>query len=143
MTDESEHEPIHERTQRAAYLRVVERDLAWYKDACSILGFDDPVGNDTNPLKDVLARLLACRDALEESCFTCNLPFEPDNPSTSLHRLLDWSVEIALNPQVSGDAQGLMDQGASFVGEYNEYYFGRMDAYVRLMQLIWDVDGVF
>lgn len=40
-----------------------------------------------------------------------------DDPRESINRLIDWHVQVALDPSVSSDAQALIDRGRKAVRE--------------------------
>jgi len=46
-----------------------------------------------------------------------------DDPRESINRLIDWHVQVALDPSVSSDAQALIDRGRSE---------GRAEVHIRM-----------
>ena len=53
-------------TQLRERAESAERECKWFRDACSILGFDAPGGDGCNPLKERLNELLAVERRLRE-----------------------------------------------------------------------------
>lgn len=87
------------------------KQVAWFRDAVSILGFDCPPGDGINPLKEQLKQLVALRQAVDDACMTSYLAPNWDKPRTTLHNLIDWNVKIALDPAVSREAAELAARG--------------------------------
>mgnify|MGYP000258098809 FL=1 len=53
------------------------------------------------------------REAIDEELIALDLCIsEGESPKDAVKRLIDWHVQVALDPAVSGDAQALIDRGA-------------------------------
>lgn len=57
------------------------------------------------------ARARAMSDAVEDACVIAWVNFDPDDPRKTLRDLISWNTSIALDAQVSSDAQELVDRG--------------------------------
>lgn len=49
--------------------------------------------------------------AVEAECLAVGVPVSPDDPAKTLQDLIQFHVKTALDPEVSPDAQNLIDQG--------------------------------
>jgi hypothetical protein len=59
----------------------------------------------SNPWRDAIDDALVCAG------LDCTSP--DDSPRDAIYRLVQWQVQIALDPAVSGEAQALIDRGAA------------------------------
>ena len=50
------------------------------------------------------------RDVVDDMLTTAHM-VASDDPRESINRLIDWHVQVALDPSVSSDAQALIDNG--------------------------------
>lgn len=59
------------------------------------------------------------RDAIDAALICCHIGTVESFPTAqeALEALIDWHVEVALDPEVSSDAQALVDRGAAAVAE--------------------------
>ena len=66
--------------------------------------------------KDLLKQAL---DALDDALICCHIGTVESFPTAkaALAALIDWHVSVALDPEVSSDAQALIDRGAAAVAE--------------------------
>lgn len=50
-------------------------------------------------------------DAVDNECVIAWIPLYEDDPRKTLQGLISWHCLVALDPQVSSDAQALIDMG--------------------------------
>lgn len=51
------------------------------------------------------------RNVLEHECDMCWIRYDPENPRKSLKDVIDWHVQISLDPTVSSSAAELIKRG--------------------------------
>lgn len=51
------------------------------------------------------------KEAVLDQCAVAHSSFYEDDPKKTLDTLIDWHVQVALDPQVSSAAQALVDSG--------------------------------
>jgi hypothetical protein len=66
-------------------------------------------GTHPDPWRDAIDEGLVCAHIGTVDSF-------PD-PRAALNALIDWHVQVAIDPEVSSDAQALIDRGAAAVAE--------------------------
>ena len=57
------------------------------------------------------------KEAVLDHCVVAYSAFYEDDPKKTLDVLIDWHVKVALDPQVSSDAQALINKGAEDMRE--------------------------
>lgn len=57
------------------------------------------------------------KEAVLDHCTVAYSAFYEDDPKKTLDVLIDWHVKVALDPQVSSDAQALINKGAEAMRE--------------------------
>lgn len=59
----------------------------------------------------ILAKSRDWKEAVVDQCMVAHSALYEDDPKKTLDTLIDWHVKVALDPQVSSDAQALIDKG--------------------------------
>lgn len=51
------------------------------------------------------------KEAVIDACVIAHIGWDENDPRKSLHDLISWHVAVSLDPQVSSDAQALIERG--------------------------------
>jgi hypothetical protein len=54
-------------------------------------------------------------EALVDACTCCFINYNANDPRDSLRKLIEWEIDVALDPTVSKEAQKLIDIGRAQV----------------------------
>lgn len=70
----------------------------------------------------VPAKFLSWKEAVENECANSFVPFNELDPEKTLHDLIMWHIQVALDPKVSVPAQKLIEQGKNSIPKVPQGY---------------------
>lgn len=70
----------------------------------------------------VPSKFLSWKEAVENECVIAFVPFNELDPEKTVHDLIMWHVQLALDPQVSSSAQELINKGKNSVPKVPQGY---------------------